>query len=73
MKTIVYQYCFWIPNLTKIDFNLLISYSSAQSALIHNINLSPPKHQLNQKPGIDYQPWILEVPSDENQRRENLG
>ena len=60
MKAIIYQYCFWIPNLTKMDFHQLISYSIAQSALIypllnHNLNLLPPKQQLNQNPRIVYQ------------------
>ena len=61
MKTIIYLYRFWIPNLTKMDYHQLISYSIAQYALIYtllnrSLNLLPPKQQLNQKPRIVYQP-----------------
>ena len=61
MKTLIYQYCFSITNLTKVYCHQLISYSIAQFALMHpllnhKLNMLPPKQQLNQKPRIDYQP-----------------
>ena len=51
MKAIIYQYCFWIPNLTKLDYHQIISYSIAQSALMYPLL----KHNLNttRKTGIE--------------------
>ena len=54
METIICQYYFWIPNLTKMGCHQLISYSIAQFALIyallnHNLNLLQALQQWNQK------------------------
>ena len=69
MKTIIYQVCFGIPNLTKMDYHKLISYSIAQSTLMypllnHNLKVLSPKQQQTQKPRIVYQPQNLEIPSE---------
>ena len=37
MRTIIYQYCFGIPNLMKMDCHQFLSYSIAQSALIYSL------------------------------------
>ena len=48
IKTIIGQYYFWVPKLTRMACHQLMRYSIAQFALIypllnHNLNLLPPK------------------------------